>query len=347
MNVSIKQVPSFRVLATATLAALLVAAPFLPRDAQAHGDEIEVGGDSPKGPVSLSEAQAKAIVLTLVAADLRPLAELLTLNGEMRLLPDRQAQVSTRINGQVTALYVQLGDTVKAGQRLARVQARLVGDPPPSVDVSSPKGGVIDAVNVAVGQSVEPATTLFQVSDRSQINMVARVYEEDLGKVRLGQDAHIHTLSYPDRVFTGKVTLIGPALDAASRTAQVWFRLTNPDGLLKPNLFAKAAVVLKQSDAALAIPNAAIIEANGEKFVFVKQGEQYDRVEITTGLADDEYTEVTDGLVSGDEVVTQGNRQLYTLWLTGGGKKKDEAKERGKPAGKKIDQKPAETKGGK
>lgn len=312
--------------------ALLNLAALLPLTAWAHGDEIEIGA-SAKGPVSLSEAQARAIGLTSIAADFRPLADLLTLNGEMQLLPDRQAQVSTRISGQVTALYAQLGDTVKAGQRLARVQSRLVGDPPPSVEILSPRGGVIDAVNIAVGQSVEPATTLFQISDRAQINLVARVYEEDLGKVRLGQDARIRTLSYPDRVFNGKLTLIGPALDAASRTAIVWFRLANPEGLLKPNLFAKAAVVLRHNEAALAIPNGAIIEANGEQFVFVKQGGEYIRVEIATGLADDEYTEVTTGLVPGDEVVTQGNRQLYTLWLSGGGSKEDASKA-GRPAGK-------------
>ena len=229
---------------------------------------------------------------------------------------------------------MQLGDRVHAGQRLARIQARLVGDPPPSVDVSSPKGGIVDAVNATIGQAIEPASTLFEISDRSQVNMVARVYEEDLGKVSLGQEARIRTLSYPDKVFKGKVTLIGPALDAVSRTTVVWVRLANPDGILKPNLFAKAAVVLKQNAAALAIANSAIIEANGEKFVFVKQGEQYDRVEITTGLADDEFSEVTDGLVPGDEVVTQGNRELYTLWLTGGGKKKAAANEGANPSGK-------------
>lgn len=320
-----------RALAVGASAALLSLSILWTGLAFAHGGEIEVGGGA-KGPVALSEAQAKAIGLTLATADLRPLSDLLRLSGEMQLLPDRQAQVSTRISGQVTALYVQLGDTVKAGQRLARIQARLVGDPPPSVDVSSPRGGVIDAVNIAVGQSVDPATTLFQVADRSQINLVARVYEEDLGKVKLGQEARIHALSYPDRVFNGKLTLIGPALDAASRTTQVWFRLANPDGLLKPNLFAKAAVVLKQNEAALAVPNAAIIEANGEKFLFVKQGDEYERVEITTGLADDEYTEVTDGLVPGDQVAVQGNRQLYTLWLTGGGKKSNEEAKDSKPA---------------
>ena len=283
----------------------------------AHGGEIEVGGGA-KGPVSLSDAQQKAINLQQVAADLRPLSELLNLNGEVRLLPGRQADVSTRISGQIKALYANLGDTVKVGQKLARVQSRLVGDPPPSVEVMAPMTGVVDALNVALGQSVEPTTVLYRISDRSQVNVVARVYEEDLGKVKLGQDARVHTLSYPDKTFSGKVTLVGPSLDPLSRTVEVWIRLTNPDGLLKPNLFARASVVLKQNDAALAIPSAAIIEANGEKFVFVRQNGKFDRVEITVGTSDDQYTEVTDGLVPGDEVVTQGNRQVYTLWLTGG-----------------------------
>ena len=307
--------------------------PVFSTPASAHGDEIEIG-ESAKGPVTLTEAQSKAIGLTLAAADFRPLADLLTLNGEIQLLPDRKAEVSTRISGQVTALYVQLGDRVKAGQPLARVQSRLVGDPPPSINVSSPKGGIVDAVNISVGQSVEPATTLFKISDRSLVNMVARVYEEDLGQVRLGQQARIRTLSYPGRVFDGKVTLIGPSLDAQSRTAVVWFRLANPEGMLRPNLFAKAAVVLKQNDAALAIPNAAIMEANGEKFVFVKQRDRYDRVDITTGLADDQYAEVADGLVPGDEVVVQGIRELYTMWLTGGGKPKSEVSPGAKPTDK-------------
>lgn len=315
----------------AALCAVMILVPTICGRVIAHGGAIEVG-EGAKGPVSLTAAQAKAIGLTLGSADFRPLADLLTLNGEVQLLVDHQAQVNTRISGQVTALYVQLGDKVTAGQRLARIQARLVGDPPPSIDVSSPKGGIVDAVNISLGQSIEPASPLFQISDRSQVNMVARVYEEDLGKVRLGQEARIRTLSYPDKVFTAKVTLIGPALDAASRTAVVWFRLANPDGTLKPNLFAKAAVILKHNDAALAIANAGILEANGEKFVFVKQGDQYDRVDVATGLADDEFTEVTDGLVPGDEIVTQGNRELYTLWLTGGGKKGTAADEDAKPA---------------
>ncbi len=283
----------------------------------AHGGEIEVGGGT-KGPVHLSDVQQKALGLKVEAAKRRPLSELLYLNGEVRAVPGHQAEVSTRISGQVKQIDIALGDRVKAGQALARVQSRLVGDPPPSVDVSAPMSGIIDIVGVAVGQSVEPTTVLFHIQDSSEVNIVARVYEEDLGKIQLGQTANVRLLSYPKQTFSGKVTLIGPSLDPLSRTVEVWVKLPNPDGLLKPNLFARVGVVLKQDAAALAIPTAAIIEANGEKFVFVKQKGAFVRVEITTGTSDDQYTEVTDGLVPGDEVVTQGGRQVYTVWLTGG-----------------------------
>lgn len=291
----------------------------LPLRAIAHGGEIEVGS-GPKGPVQLGAAQQKAIGLRLTPAGPRPLASTLNLNGEVQLLPNRQADVSLRISGQVKEVYANLGDTVRAGQRLVLVQSRLVGDPPPSVTIYAPMTGLIDARTAVVGQAVEPNTALFHISDRSQVIVVAKVFEADLGKVKVGQEARVRAISYPDQMFSGKVTLIDPNLDPQSRTVKVWIQLANPQGLLKPNMFARANVVLKRNEAALTIPNGAIIEANGEKFVFVREGDKFKRVEITIGAKDDDYSEVTDGLVPGDEIATQGSRQIYTLWLTGGGK---------------------------
>ena len=301
----------------------LFAAPGALPPAFAHGGAIEVGSGV-RGPVPLSAAQQRAIALQLAPASLRPLSAELNLNGEVRLLPDRQADVSTRINGQVKALYANLGDSVRLGQRLALVQSRLVGDPPPSVTITAPRSGVIDARNVVVGQAVDPSTVLFHISDRSQVFVVGRVYEEDIGKIRPGQEARIRALGYPKQVFTGKIKLIDPDLDPLSRTVKAWIRLANPQGLLKPGMFVRAAVILRRDDAALTIPNSAIIEANGEKFVFVREGNKYHRVEISIGAKDDEYSEITAGLVPGDEVVTQGNREIYTMWLTGGQMKAEE-----------------------
>lgn len=303
------------------LVVLLLIALSTPAPAFAHGGQIEVGGGV-RGPVQMDATQQNAIALKLVTASPRPLSTLLNLNGEVQLLPNRQADVSLRISGQVKALYANLGDKVRTGQRLVLVQSRLVGDPPPSVTITAPMGGVIDARNIVVGQAVEPNTVLFHISDRSQVMVAANVYEEDLGKIKVGQEVRIQVLSYP-QFFTGKITLIDANLDPLSRTVKAWIRLANPQGLLKPNMFARASVVLRRNEAALAVPNSAIIEANGEKFVFVREGNRFTRVEVNVGAKDTEYSEITDGLVPGDEVVTQGNRQIYTIWLTGGQLKGD------------------------
>ena len=296
--------------------ALLVAPGALP-SAFAHGGEIEVGIGA-HGPVELSAAQQKAIALQFATASRRPLSTELNLDGEVALLPDKQADVSLRISGQVKALYANLGETVRTGQRLVLVQSRLVGDPPPSVTINAPMSGVIDARNVVVGQAVEPNTVLFHISNRSELAIVAKAYEEDVGKIRTGQETRVQVLSYPDQVFTGKVTAIDPNLDPLSRTVKVWIRLRNPEGLLKPGMFGRAGVILRRNGTALTIPNSAIIEANSEKLVFVRKNNRFSRVEVNIGANDGQYSEITDGLAPGDEVVTQGNRQIYTMWLTGG-----------------------------
>lgn len=284
--------------------------------ASAHGDEIEIGGGS-KGPVQLTDEQTRMLQIKTAEASMHPLAQILSLNGQIKLLPNEQTDVSVRISGSITALDANLGDTTKVGQRLATIQSRLIGDPPPSVAVYAPLAGVIDARNVNLGQAVEPNTVLFHISNRENMLVVAVVYEEDVGKVKLGQDVNVHVLSYPKEVFTGKVTLIEPNLDALTRTVNVQIILANKADLLKPGMFVRANLVLNKADSVLSIPNSALIEANGEKFVFVRSGNSYDRMDVHLGASDDENTEVTGGLVPGDEVVTQGNRELYTLWLTG------------------------------
>ena len=144
----------------------------------AHGGQIEIG-NAVRGPVTLTIEQENALGLTLSTADFRPLDTLLDVNGTVELLPDAQADVTLRISGQVAALYAKLGDHVRAGQRLAQVQSRAVGNPPPSVVITAPMSGIIDRRPVILGQAVEPNTVLFHISERTEMRVVARVYEED------------------------------------------------------------------------------------------------------------------------------------------------------------------------
>ncbi|WP_028372123.1 efflux RND transporter periplasmic adaptor subunit [Legionella lansingensis] len=282
----------------------------------AHGEKIEIS-DKPRGPVYLTKAQEKIIDLKLAKVSERPLAQLLTLNGEIQLLPNEQADVTVRISGNVSALYANLGDQVKKGQPLVKIQSRLIGDPPPSIIINSPMTGVIDARNISLGQAVEPNTTLFHISNRNRVIALAQVYEEDLEKVVVGQTAYVHVLSYPKKTFPGKVILIEPNLNSVTRTVNVQIILDNQGNLLKPGMFARAQIVLQESKNALTVPNAGILEGNDEKFVFRSQGNKFERIVVKTGMSDEFYTEILTGLAVGDEIVIQGNRQLYTLWLTG------------------------------
>jgi multidrug efflux pump subunit AcrA (membrane-fusion protein) len=308
-------------IASALITMILTAAG--PSQALAHGGQIEVQAGT-HGPVKLSEAQIKSVGLLTAEADFGPISTLLHTSGQLTVLPDRQADVSLRISGSVSSVAANLGDIVRAGQKLATVQARVVGNPPPIVDVTAPISGVVDGRNIIVGQNVGPDDVLFHISDLSHMCMVTRVYEEDLAKVRPGQKAYVKLLAYPGQLFEGTVSLVAPALNAETRTAEVWVLLDNPRGQLKPNLFGQADIVLSHNDAALTIPNAAILEANDEQFVFVRNGDEFDRVDVQLGAADDRYTEVLSGLVPGDAVVTVGARELYTMWLTGGKLKAEE-----------------------
>jgi cobalt-zinc-cadmium efflux system membrane fusion protein len=291
----------------------------VPRYVFAHGGTIEISSGGARGPVILSSVQQAAIAVQTVETGPHPLADILYIYGEVQLLPDRQAAVSLRGSGQIKEIDVNLGDAVKKGQRLALVNPRFVGND--DIIVSSPMDGVVDAISAGIGQPVETNATIFHVSDRSQMIVVGKVYEEDLGQIKMGQEARVQLLAYQDKAFVGKIILIDPNLDPSSRTVKVWVELENSQDLLKPGMFARIGVVLRKSDADLTIPNSAIIEANDEKFVFVRDGKTFSRVAIQIGISDDQYSEITDGLIPGDEVVTQGNREIYTRWLTGGSSK--------------------------
>ncbi len=281
----------------------------------AHGGQIETGGGA-SGPVTLTKVQQESIGLRTAKADFSTIDTILLLNGSVQIDPDRHAHVTTRISGRISQLPAHVGDRVEKGQILAIIQSRQLGEPPPEVKVDAPVSGAVSERPVSIGDSVEPNTELFHILDLSKVIVVAQVYEEDVGKVKLGQSARVTALSYPNE-FNGQVTFIGLELDPETRTLPVWLMVDNPDGKLRAGMFAKAALVLAKNPDVLTVPKAALLEEGGEKFVFVGTGDTFNRVDVQTGAEDDRNAEIKDGLVPGDEVVTQGQRELYTQWLTG------------------------------
>ena len=288
-------------------------------------DEEQLGGKNKGGSstsdsvgVELSEIAQKSIGLKVVEADIRQVEEVLLISGIVKPEPNRVADVSTRAEGRIEGIYVNLGDRVKKGQKLAAMLPRQIGNPPPLVSITAPLSGVILERNISLGGTVEPNKTLFRIADLSKVIVEGDVFESDVSKVKLGQDARIRLDAYPDRVFSGAVSFVASQLDPQKRTLHLWVSVDNKEELLKPELFARVALVVKSGREVLTIPVEAIIDDGVEKFVFVKNGNQFVRQDVATGVSDDRYVEITDGLYPGDQVVTDGNRQIYTKWLFGG-----------------------------
>jgi len=156
---------------------------------------------------------------------------------------------------------------------------------------------------------------LFTIGELDKVWMLGDVYEVDLPRVHVGATASVTTISYPGRVFTGTVDWISGSLDPNTRTAKVRCTFDNPDGTLRPMMYATASLAADQRKA-VAIPRSAIMRLGDYKVVFVQVGEapgqmRFERLpidveETSTGP----YVGVRHGVEAGARVVSNGAAAL-------------------------------------
>ena len=227
---------------------------------------------------------------------------------------------------EVTAAQIEL----RAAADTIRVLGASPGGSGETISITSPISGRIVERAFNIGEMAEPSSTLFTVMNLSDVWVEANVYEKDLSKIRKGQVAQIKVTTYPDKVFSGKVTYIGDTLDPESRTARIRCAVSNSMGLLKPEMFATIDIVTAKRHGAVLIAKEAILDEAGKKIVFmpckdceedVKQGRSvcgaYDKREVETGPAHGSKVEVLSGINPGEEIVTTGAFQLKTALGSG------------------------------
>jgi cobalt-zinc-cadmium efflux system membrane fusion protein len=202
----------------------------------------------------------------------------------------------------------------------AEIEGLSWDDPQPSyVAVRSHFAGKVVAREATRGELVTPERVLFTVADLSQVWVWIDVYERDLPHVRLGERVEVRLDAWPDEILTGELAYIADQLEAASRTVRARVDLPNPNGRLKPGLFARVAHSDPGEDApppVLAVPRAAVQRLpwlgappaqRDEAVVFVRtSATSFERREVGLGQVTDELAEVVFGLEPGEEVVTKG-----------------------------------------
>ncbi|HUN81165.1 MAG TPA: efflux RND transporter periplasmic adaptor subunit [Phycisphaerae bacterium] len=225
------------------------------------------------------------------------------------------------------ALQQAENDLAKAQTRVARTaeQLRVVGlDPDVNsgfdtlIPVRAPRDGTVVDSHLAEGQFVQgDATALLTIADLSSVWIVADVFERDLRDVRLKQSAEVATLAYPDVHFTAQVTYISDTVDPLTRAVKVRLLAENPEGRLKPEMFATIKLVLGEDKGSLVIADRAVMTDNGRYSVFVRTAERnFEERAVQVEPAGHGCLRVLHGLSSGEEIVAHGSLLLRHMALS-------------------------------
>ncbi len=205
------------------------------------------------------------------------------------------------------------------------------GEPSTQIVIRSPQTGYVVAKKIVAGASVEAKMTLLEVADLSTVWIEADVYEKDIAFLQVGQTIEATVEAYPQRVFKGKLALIYPQLDAATRTNRVRCELENAGNELRPGMFATVRIKAPLQDVEpykslaaksgsdrlspaggavreyLVVPQAAVIDTGAKKVVYVaREPGLFEGVEVELGPRQDDWFPVIRGLKPGDQVAAAG-----------------------------------------
>ena len=180
----------------------------------------------------------------------------------------------------------------KADLTAADEQLKIFGvdkdHPSPVVNVYAPISGVIIGQNVtnaaAAGVTLSGSATAFTIADLSHVWILCDVYENDIPKLTLGQEAKIKLLAYPDKPLSGHIGDIGPVLDPSIRTAKVRIEIPNPQGILRLGMFVNATFESKTKKEFAVVPADAVLHLHDRDWVFIPAGDKkFKRVEVHAG----------------------------------------------------------------
>jgi membrane fusion protein, heavy metal efflux system len=173
----------------------------------------------------------------------------------------------------------------------------------------APIGGLIASRDVSAGQYVSQGgdKPVMTITDPSHVWLIAQIAESDANAVHVGDSVTVTTQALPGRSFHATIDLVGAALDPQTRRLPVRATIANPDGMLKPQMFASFSIQRPQRGTALRIPAEAVIHEGETARVWVVRPDGLLQARtITAGDAQDGTIAVLAGLKSGERIVTSG-----------------------------------------
>ena len=196
---------------------------------------------------------------------------------------------------------------VKTSAEKLRVLGNANLDQPSGVlDIHAPIAGVItdQQVTNAGGVAGLSAPNPFTISDMTYVWILCDVYENDLASVRVGEKADVRLNAYPDKIFTGTISNVGPILDPNLRTAKVRIEVRNP-GIMRPGMFGTATFHGQKKETLATVPTNAVLHLHDRDWVYVPAGgNNFRRVEVKAGaMLPGDMQEIRSGIAPGQQVI--------------------------------------------
>ena len=165
--------------------------------------------------------------------------------------------------------------------------------------INAPFSGRVADLRVVPGQYVTQGDELVTVVELDPIKVEVQVLEAEIGLLEQGRLANMTLAAFPDETFTGRVETINPVVDPQTRTARVTVVLPNPEGRIKPGMYARVSLDAQHFTDRVLVPRSAVLERDRRTMLFVFNEEEGDigRTEwryVTTGLENDQLVEIVE-----------------------------------------------------
>jgi cobalt-zinc-cadmium efflux system membrane fusion protein len=177
------------------------------------------------------------------------------------------------------------------------------------VESRAPFGGTIESKRFGISERVKIGDTLLVLADTTRLWVVADLREKDWQALGMqpDQELQLEFPALPDHHLAARLYYLGREVASGKNAIPLVAFVDNPDGLLRPGLFVRVSVPLGEPREALAVPSSAVVEHEGQKFVFVaEESNEFRRADVRTGETAGPWTEIVAGLAEQTPIVVEG-----------------------------------------
>ncbi len=198
--------------------------------------------------------------------------------------------------------------SAEAQEAAAKAQVAAYATRLGETQITSPLDGFVTSRKLDPGALVGPTagSSILTVARVDALRVFVTVTEREVPLVKVGQKAFVSLDALGDKKIEGTVVRLAPTLDPGTRTLDAEVQVDNRQGLLRPGMFGRGAIVVDTHPGAVVVPASAVLVSNGKKWAFVLEGDKVRRREVSVGVDEGDQLELTKGVSAGESIVTAG-----------------------------------------